>query len=268
MRLLSPGGRTSTATSADYGETAWNGVGSLNDRRTHPASDPPTGTLYGMSSARRPEKQRELVRAALQIADRDGLEAVSMRRVSAELGWGTMTLYSYVANKDELVGLMADELGGELLVPAPLPADWREAMTAIARRTRQLLLAHPWVMSAPRGTLMSAAFARHVEQTFAALAHVGVGGGGEVDVRLQRSIARAVDDYTIGATRGEINERRNGPAALERKRAHLTRLLESEDLPHLARAFAVGALDGGPSEREFELGLDWLLSGIAASLAG
>jgi AcrR family transcriptional regulator len=226
-----------------------------------------------MSSARRPEKQRELVRVALQIADRDGLEAVSMRRVSAELGWGTMTLYSYVAHKDELLGLMADELGVELLVPAPLPADWREAMTAIARRTRQLLLNHPWVMSATRGTLMSPAFARHVEQTFEALAQLGAGAGAgdgvEVDVRLQRSIARAVDDYTIGATRGEIHERQNGPAAMESKRAHLTRLLESEDLPRLAHAFASGALDGeGASEREFERGLDWLLSGIAASLGG
>ena len=70
------------------------------------------------NARRHPKKRDAIVRAALALADRDGYEAVSMRRVADELGWGTMTLYSYVRGKDELVWHMGEALGGELLVPA------------------------------------------------------------------------------------------------------------------------------------------------------
>jgi AcrR family transcriptional regulator len=183
-----------------------------------------------------------------------------MRRVAAELGWGTMTLYSYVANKDQLVLLMAEELGAQLLVPPPLPADWRAAITAIARNTRRLMLAHPWVAAVPRGAFMSPALARHVDQTFEALSPL------DVDAATLRAIAATIDDFTIGTTRDEIAGRAPGPADTGVQRAHIARMLLREDLPHLARAFAQDVHDL-PAERQFEQGLAWLVRGIEVSLA-
>ena len=78
---------------------------------------------------RRPRFTRDDIAAvALRIADAEGFDAVSMRRLAAELGAGTMTLYHYVRTKDELLALVTDAVMGELVVPAdePLPGDWRD----------------------------------------------------------------------------------------------------------------------------------------------
>src|SRR5262249_21982259 len=80
--------------------------------------------------SRRPRFTREqIAAAALAIADAEGMEAVSMRRVAADLGAGTMTLYHYVRTKDELIALMDDAIVGEVLLPDDeLPRGWRAAM--------------------------------------------------------------------------------------------------------------------------------------------
>jgi AcrR family transcriptional regulator len=129
--------------------------------------------MYGMSrSTGRPPKfsREQLALAAFGIADRDGFDAVSMRRVAQELGAGTMTLYNYVRTKDELVALMDDHLMGELLVDEEeLARPWREAFTAIVRRTYQLRLQHPWSLTALQNAGLGSNGARHAEQTLAAL---------------------------------------------------------------------------------------------------
>jgi AcrR family transcriptional regulator len=144
--------------------------------------------------ARRPRHTREQIAAtALAIADSEGIEAVSMRRVAADLGAGTMTLYHYVASKNELVALMEDAVMGELLVPeGELPGDWREALTAIARRTRATFIRHPWAVSGMRGTGMSPHALRHFEQSLAAVAGTGLDAAARLDV------VATVDDYVSG----------------------------------------------------------------------
>src|SRR5262249_15810386 len=88
--------------------------------------------------ARRPAHTRDgIARAGSRIADTEGFEALSMRRVASELGAGTMTLYHYVRTKDELLALVDNAVMGELLIPeGEVPAGWREGMRQIARRTR------------------------------------------------------------------------------------------------------------------------------------
>src|SRR5207248_5001026 len=106
----------------------------------------------------------QIARAAVRIADAQGFEAVTMKRIAAELGAATMTLYYYVRGKADVVALMQDAVLAEILVPGDeLPAGWRDATAAIARRTRQVLMAHPWSLSSlddaqaptPRGTSSS-----------------------------------------------------------------------------------------------------------------
>lgn len=89
-----------------------------------------------------------IVTTAIGVADAEGLDALSMRRVSAELGVGTMSLYRYVPGKTELLDLMLDRVRGESLADESeeTPADWRAAVEALARGHLALYRAHPWLM--------------------------------------------------------------------------------------------------------------------------
>jgi AcrR family transcriptional regulator len=107
-------------------------------------------------AARKPLGQGRIVEAALRVLDREGLAAVSMRRVGQELGTGAASLYVHVANKDELLELMLDRVLGEVEVPPPDPARWREQVMELGRATRGALLAHPgiarvWFAGVPVG---------------------------------------------------------------------------------------------------------------------
>jgi AcrR family transcriptional regulator len=117
-----------------------------------------------------------IVRAAIAIADVEGLPAVSMRRVATELGVATMSLYRHVPGKDELVQLMADEVFGGVEFPDPPPAGWRARLEGLARLQWSLCRAHPWLartisltrpMPVPNGMA-------HTEYAMAALEGLGL----------------------------------------------------------------------------------------------
>jgi len=214
------------------------------------------------------ERRQEVVDAAVRIADRDGLDAVSMRNLAEELGVGTMTLYSYVADKDELLDLMRDEVSREMLVPEPLPDDWREALRAVAARTRDALQAHPWVLATiahrSRARLNTM---RHIEQSLRAVAPL------DVDEATKGTILMAVDDYAIGHTiRARVRKARadrgSNRRALELD-PEVEAALAAGELPALAGPIAArGARPGRglPPEADFERGLEWLLDGIEAEV--
>ncbi|MER7172272.1 TetR/AcrR family transcriptional regulator [Streptomyces mesophilus] len=88
-----------------------------------------------------------IVEAAVELADREGIAAVSMRRLSTELGTGTMSLYRYVPGKAELLDLMLDKVQGEAVPEgAAVPQRWRECVEAMARRQLAYYRAHPWLL--------------------------------------------------------------------------------------------------------------------------
>jgi AcrR family transcriptional regulator len=84
---------------------------------------------------------------AIRIADAEGVDAVSIRRVAAALEARPMSLYDHIPNKEALLSSMADEVVQEVLVEPPLPDDWREALTEIARLLYRMLVSHPWLVS-------------------------------------------------------------------------------------------------------------------------
>jgi AcrR family transcriptional regulator len=86
-----------------------------------------------------------IVDTAIDIADADGLEALSMRRVAEALGVGTMSLYRYVPGKAELLDLMLDAISGPDPSVSTLGDDWRTAMEALGRALWRLYLRHPWL---------------------------------------------------------------------------------------------------------------------------
>ncbi|MEU5956501.1 TetR/AcrR family transcriptional regulator C-terminal domain-containing protein [Streptomyces sp. NPDC047525] len=113
----------------------------------------------------------DIAAAAVRIADADGIEAVSMRRVAGELGCGTMSLYNYVPRKEDLYELMVDAVSGEYELPAgPGDGDWRAEMLALGRQTRAMMRRHPWlprIMSALYGFSPNAL--RYLEHCLGAL---------------------------------------------------------------------------------------------------
>lgn len=86
----------------------------------------------------------QIVRAALELLDAEGLEALSMRKLGAKLGAGATSLYWHVANKDELLELAYDEIWGDMPVPDPDTAGWKDTASAFAHGMRQAILSHPW----------------------------------------------------------------------------------------------------------------------------
>jgi len=224
---------------------------------------------------RKPAYSRDqIVATALAIADAEGFEAVSMRRIATELGAGTMTLYHYIRTRDELTALMGEAIMGEIVIPDDeLPEGWREGMAEIARRTRRIFTRHPWIMehfddedggpAGPNGL-------RHMEQSLAVAARSGLGSDAQLE------IVALVDDYVIGhAMRARGDEKMlegvEGPAAerLEAMFAYLASQLATGEFPHLRAIagddmreafFRVAYMN--VDEQRFERGLAILLDGI------
>jgi AcrR family transcriptional regulator len=216
-------------------------------------------------SGRPPRFSRErLAQVAFEIADREGFDAVSMRRVAQELGAGTMTLYNYVRTKDELVALMDDHLMGELLVgPEELARPWREAFTAVLRRTYRLRVAHPWSLTALRNAGMGRNALRHAEQTLAALENSPFTG------ERKFTVMSVTDSFVEGHAlrRAEVTDRAFGDALDDRAQLALEELA-SGAYPRMRRHWEA-LKDWQPDaaawmDRSFERGLAALLEGLVA----
>jgi len=99
-----------------------------------------------------PSKSRqEIAAAAVALADAEGLEAVSMRRIASALEMGTASLYGYVGSKDEMYDLMVDGVEGEDGPPPPVSGDWRGDLSRLAHRIRESVIRHPWMASIAAG---------------------------------------------------------------------------------------------------------------------
>jgi AcrR family transcriptional regulator len=223
-------------------------------------------------ATRQPRFSRDqIAAAALAIADAEGFEAVSMRRIAAALGAGTMSLYRYIETKADLLALIDDALLADTLVPGELPADWREALVLVARQTRSAYLPHPWAVQVLQGRpAADTAIAgpnglRHFEQSLAALDSAPLGPAAKFD------LLAIVDDYVFGHLlhAAEIAERASAAAADRDAAAEFVRAqLATGEFPHLA---ALAAEPGGQElggfdrlDERFERGLRMLIDGIAA----
>ncbi|MEV0310347.1 TetR/AcrR family transcriptional regulator [Nonomuraea fuscirosea] len=218
------------------------------------------------SPPRRPVLAREaIVATAVALADAEGLDAVSIRRVAAELGARAMTLYSYIERKEDLLALMLDEISAEVLVAEPLPADWREALLLLARRERELVRRHPWrvdlvhqrVAVGPNGL-------RHVEQKLAAF------DGLEIDRLAAWRFLAVFNDYMTGFVIREAVERaaprEQGIDDAERAAVaepYIRELVDGGELARLAPMIEQGVPG---ADDNFERGLGWVLDGIERHL--
>jgi AcrR family transcriptional regulator len=197
-----------------------------------------------MSSRKSRLTRQKIAAVALAIADREGFEAVSMRRVAQELKAGTMSLYYYVKTKDDLIAAMDDALMAEALLPS-LPKGWQRAMLAIAKRTHAIFIRHPWALAAMLSAPPGLNAMRHMEQCLEALAET------TMTQKQKLTLLATVDDFVFGHALREAAT----DAAIDIKFA--TAQLATGAFPRLAEMFGGGCFD--TREDRFERGLLALL---------
>jgi AcrR family transcriptional regulator len=223
-------------------------------------------------AARRPRFTREeIARTALRIADREGFDALSMRRIASALDAGTMTLYHYVRTKDELLTLVLDEVMREVVIPddVEIPEDWRAAMHMLAERSRASLERHPWILDMMDDPPIGPNSVRHFDQTLQAVSSLPVSLNDKLDV------VAMVDEYVFGYC---LQQRNNVNASDARADAgmieYVQGLLETGDYPHLRALADEMGVDAAwkhisahlRDTTRFARNLDRLLDGIDASL--
>lgn len=210
-----------------------------------------------------------IVTSAIRVADAEGLPAVSMRRLSTELGTGTMSLYRYVPGKAELLDLMLDRVIGEPLegeiAPTP-PEAWPDAVRGMAAAHLALYRAHPWLLKVNQSrTVLGPSAVRGLDASLFALRGMGLSDPETI------SVVIAVQSFTSGIARMELESaeaaQQTGQSEEEfwrRQEPYLSKAMLSGEYPSLAEL----SEDAFSSEFDhFAFGVERLIGGFRALVA-
>jgi AcrR family transcriptional regulator len=217
----------------------------------------------------------EIVSTAIAVADAEGPDAISMRRIARELGAGAMSLYWYLGSKEELLDLMVESIEAEIEPPEP-SGDWRADLRTFAGRTRAAMSRHRWALEFIGGRPPSGpADARNLERLLGLF-----DGLAADDARLTMDILGTVATYVLGAVMREAQEMRG-----EQDRARAQAALTEEEIqaeraryyhwfeasgryPRITSLMESDVDPDDPATRDerFGFGLDCVLDGIAARL--
>ncbi|HEX3979355.1 MAG TPA: TetR/AcrR family transcriptional regulator [Solirubrobacteraceae bacterium] len=205
-----------------------------------------------------------IVDAGIRVAQTEGVGALSMARIARELGVGTMSLYRYVASKDELLTAMVDTALGP---PPPPPAgeDWRAGLTRWAVGVRIAYHSQPWSLRVPiSGPPLGPNNVAWLDNALAALAGTPLAEQEKLScVLLVSGFVR--NDVTLALDFAEASA---GTPQMPGYGRLLARLTTAEELPSLHRAIASGSLDDPDDpDVEFNFGLARILEGIAGLMA-
>jgi AcrR family transcriptional regulator len=210
------------------------------------------------SAPRRNGLTRERVLgAAVEIADRDGLEALTMRRLGQELGVEAMSLYTHVANKDDILDGLVDLVVGRIEVP-PAGTPWKAAMRHRAVSAHEELLAHPWAAMLVMSRFnIGPGMTRYLDATLGRLREGGFSVEGALDAW------NILDSHLYGFTLQELSL----PFEVEETRqvsAQVLGQLSATEFPHVVEVITQISRTG--RDEDFELGLDLILDGLERRL--
>ncbi|WP_307832184.1 TetR/AcrR family transcriptional regulator [Prauserella cavernicola] len=209
----------------------------------------------------------QIADAAIELADEEGLESVSMRKVAARLGTGAMSLYRYVESKDSLIDLMGDRIVGREGWPE-LTGDWKRDLGDFARGQRRALLERPWLSRVWSGMpAIGPNMLRGFERTMSILDGLGLGIddmfetigllNAWIDGHVQSELAlRAY----FGDVDDEEVQRAMGP--------YVQAVMDSGEYPYFTQVITDAQGPHDDPERRFERSLERLLAGIEATLPG
>ncbi|MCI2419721.1 TetR/AcrR family transcriptional regulator C-terminal domain-containing protein [Saccharopolyspora sp. K220] len=228
---------------------------------------PTAAELHGPGPAEQSAKRTRLLQAAIMVADTEGLDAVSMRRLAAHLGVGPMSLYRNVANKEELLMQMADSAFGEIVLPREGPEGWRAKLELIAREEWKLSRRHLWLPKVVSFTrpLLAPNMMAHTEWTLRALGGLGL----SMATRMREALTIHALVLTAAASLAEeVDAEQRTGITLDQWRA--TQREQARKLPDRTKFPLLAEVPGGTAEdlnRLFEYGLARHLDGFAALIA-
>jgi AcrR family transcriptional regulator len=222
--------------------------------------------------ARIPLTRNEIVQAALRIVRAEGIDAVSMRRIAAEFRTGPSSLYAHVANKDELLALMFDEMCGMVALPEPDPSRWKEQIKELALASYRALLDHNDLARAGLATIPTGPNAMRVSDTMLGLM---LSGGVPAQVAawtLDRLfLYLTADAYELSIWRATVRAAGSDKDSyLEQLSGDLRAYYEEQSAelyPHLTK-HAAELVRGAGNDDRFQFGLDLIINGLDRFVTG
>ncbi|MGA5499322.1 TetR/AcrR family transcriptional regulator [Streptomyces cinereoruber] len=205
----------------------------------------------------------EITATAVAIADTEGLAAVTMRAVAARLGAGTMSLYSYVPNKETLLELMIDEVNGDHRLPTTPTGDWRSDLRQIAHEQRAIMRRHPWLPAAlPARQTLGPNTLAVLDHVLAVMTPSGLAAQARLEAfSLLTGFVASHTSYELAQQRAIEAAGRSPGELLDAQARYLRAAVADSRYPHLAQALA--ALDGDHNpDAVFDRLLNRMINGI------
>ena len=219
----------------------------------------------GRRRRRDPITRDAIVATAIRLLDRDGLDALSMRRVAEELGTGAASLYWHVGSKDGLLDLMFDELIGEQHIPDAEPERWAEQLKEIAHTMRATILRHRDVLRISIGRIPMGPNALRYSERILAIMRAG-GVSDELSVLGHHLLISVVNGFTLDETGSPVGEDAQPPieegAAMARD---YIASLPADRFPNMVAVADYYTITD--SDRRFALLIDLYVDGLAARVA-
>jgi AcrR family transcriptional regulator len=217
-----------------------------------------------IAGRREPLTKDRVLRAAVELADRGGIEALSMRKLGQELGVEAMALYRHARNKDDILDGAIDAVIGEVELPGPA-GDWQASMRTLALAARQVMLRHPWappvIVERPE---IGPATLRHIHAMMEILRGAGF------SLELAHHAIHVLGSRIFGFTQDPFDDSEDTRPDPETA-ARLAREL-GDHYPYLGELAAAvsheGGLGGCDDDVEFEFGLDLILEGLERKRTG
>src|SRR5437588_2859280 len=199
-----------------------------------------------------------VLRAAVDLADQEGINALSMRKLGQEVGVEAMSLYNHVRNKEELLNGMVDIVFSEIDLPAA-DAEWSAAMRQRAISARQALKRHPWAIGLMESRAQPGpATLRHHDSVFRNLRTAGF------SVELAAHAYSVLDSYIYGFTLNELTlPFDNSPEKVAEVAGNIKREMPAGEYPYLTEMAVEHAMKPGYDYgNEFEFGLKMIIDGL------
>jgi AcrR family transcriptional regulator len=205
---------------------------------------------------RTPLSRDRVLRAALDLVDREGVDALTMRRLGRELGVEAMSLYGYVDSKEDLIEGVVEQVFRQMPLIVPGPGRWQDRLRRHAAAYRSVLLDHPnAVRLVAHRPLTTEGIAAFVDSALAELQGVGL------DLATADRVLGVIASFTLGHVAEEVGDE-------VRSAAGDTRRFDPVDPERFPLLAAVARLKPTDHDREFDLGMDFIVAGLEELLAG
>ena len=207
----------------------------------------------------------KIVRAGVALADDEGLEGVSVRKLAQRLGVSTMAAYRHISSRDEVIAAMVDVAFGPPPVLSDLSEDWSGGLRRWALAVYARYDAHPWLLDAPVHGMPTGP---HRLRWMEAVLQVLAGAGLELQERLNAALLVDGHVRTVAALKRSLATAAHGTTRRSASSTWLLTRLEADGLTSMAQVLKAGALDDGQGY-ELDYGLDRIIAGIEAdSISG